>query len=309
MKRKKRKEKREEKRKDSTLKTQETQETQEERKERKEKRKDSTLKTQEAQETQEERKERKEKREKEEREEKVMAGSSGIIGDEVLMEIKRLHSWDLEAAEARAVQARLAAEVVEETPAGFQPRMVAAADISADRFSSVLFAAVVVMSFPEMETIEVRTVVTEAVFPYVPGLLSFRELPALEKAFGELEEEPDLVLLDGHGRAHPRRLGLACHAGLLLGKPAVGVAKSVLVGKYEAPGRDRGCFSPLVDEGETVGVALRTRTGVKPVFVSIGHMIDLEAAREIVVACAAGRRLPEPSRAAHEAANRARRAF
>lgn len=223
------------------------------------------------------------------------------------MKMEKLHSWDLPPREAAAVQRELAGRVIERPPAGFEPRLVAAADVSANRFSSRFFAAVVVMSLPELETVETRTAEGEAGFPYVPGLLSFREIPILEKAFGKLKSDPDVVIVDGHGRAHPRRFGLACHVGLLLGRPAAGCAKSLLIGECSEPAAARGSHADIVHNGETIGSALRTRDGVKPVYVSIGHLIGLPEARRVVLACAARARLPEPVRAAHLAANELRR--
>ena len=225
------------------------------------------------------------------------------------MEIESLHSWEVTPREAMGIQAGLAAKVSREPPRGFAPSLVAAADISCNRFSNTLFAAVVVVTLQELDVVETRTCRVRAGFPYVPGLLSFREIPALVAAFRSLEHEPDAILMDGQGMAHPRRCGLACHAGLMLGKPTVGVAKSVLVGDFEPPPPDRGEFSPLVHGEETVGRALRTRAGVKPVFVSVGHMTDLDAACELVLRCAPKYRIPEPLREAHNAANAARREY
>jgi deoxyribonuclease V len=139
-------------------------------------------------------------------------------------------------------------------------------------------------------------------FPYVPGLLSFREGPAVLDALDKLKSPPDLLIFDGHGLAHPRRFGLACHLGLLVDIPAIGCAKSRLCGQYEEPGPHRGDTMPLIDKGEVVGAAVRTRAGVKPVFVSIGHRVDLPTSIHYVLACCRGYRLPETTRWAHRLA-------
>ncbi len=225
------------------------------------------------------------------------------------MKINKLHSWDITPKDAVEIQKQLAGRIVERLPHDFCPRLVAAADISCNRLSSRLFAAVVVLTLPDLEQIEVKTASVETGFPYVPGLLSFRELPVLEAAFEALENEPDFVIMDGHGRAHPRRLGLACHAGLILDCPVVGSAKSLLIGKYDEPGVERGSFSPVIHKGETIGEVVRTRANVKPVFVSTGNHIDLPAARRLILDCAPRFRIPAPVRAAHNAANDARRSF
>ena len=223
------------------------------------------------------------------------------------MKVLDLHSWGLAPAEAAALQRKLAGRVIEKPPARFRPRLVAAADISYNRFSSHFYAAVVVLALPGLEIIETKTAEGEATFPYVPGLLSFRELPVLERAFREIESRPDAVIIDGHGRAHPRRFGIACHAGLALGLPTVGCAKSPLVGGHGAPADARGSHEDVIHSGEVVGSALRTREGVKPVYVSVGHLIDLPAARRLILDTATRARIPEPVRAAHQAANELRR--
>jgi deoxyribonuclease V len=151
------------------------------------------------------------------------------------------------------------------------------------------------------------TAVLPVRFPYVPGLLSFRELPAILSALAKLPATPEAVLCDAHGWAHMRRFGLACHLGVVTGRASVGCAKSRLVGSYEEPDPRRGSHSPLVDDGETIGTVLRTRDHVKPVFVSVGHLATIDSAVELVLACGRGYRLPEPTRLAHQLAARARR--
>jgi deoxyribonuclease V len=186
-------------------------------------------------------------------------------------------------------------------------RLVAGADVSYDRDSPILFAAIVVLDAGTLETVEVVSARGRARFPYLPGYLSFRELPPLAEAFARLSVRPDLVLCDGHGRAHPRRFGLASHLGVALGVPSIGCAKSRLIGEHRDPGLRRGAHTALRDGGETIGEVLRTRTGVAPVYVSVGHRVTLATARRLVLRFAPRFRIPEPIRAAHAEVNRLRR--
>ncbi len=185
---------------------------------------------------------------------------------------------------------------------------MAGADVSYDRGSPTLFAAVVVLDAATLEPIEAAGVRARALFPYVPGYLSFRELPPLLEAFARLRTRPDLLIADGHGFAHPRRFGIACHLGVELGLPTLGCAKSRLVGTHREPGARRGSRVQLRDGDEVIGRVVRTREGVKPVFVSVGHRISLETACRWVLRLAPRYRLPEPVRAAHDEVNRLRRA-
>ncbi len=216
------------------------------------------------------------------------------------------HPWDLTPAEARAVQAELAGSVDATSPLPAW-RTLAAADVSFDRGGTVLFAAVVVVEAGSFRLIERAGLAAPARFPYVPGLLSFREAPALLEAFDRIKTRPDVVLCDGQGIAHPRRLGIASHLGLRLDLPTIGCAKSRLCGKYDEPGADRGDRSPLVDKGEVVGAVLRTRAKVAPLFVSPGHRCDLESAVGLVLDTTRKLRLPIPARMAHEYVNEIRR--
>jgi deoxyribonuclease V len=175
---------------------------------------------------------------------------------------------------------------------------VAGADIAYDESRGLQFAAVLVFTFPELRLVETRAVRGRIPFPYVPGLLSFREAPALLRAFRRLRARPDLLLCDGQGIAHPRGIGLASHLGLLLGLPTIGCAKSLLVGEHDPVGPRPGDRAPLRHEGRVVGAAVRTRAGVKPVFVSPGDRIGLADAARYVLACCRGFRLPEPVRRA-----------
>jgi deoxyribonuclease V len=185
-------------------------------------------------------------------------------------------------------------------------RLVAGADLSYARESDRFFAAVVVLALPGLEVVERATAVGRSPFPYVPGLLSFREGPLLLRAFGRLTRRPDLVLIDGHGIAHMRGIGIASHMGLLLRTPSIGCAKSRLVGEHGEPGPAPGDWTPLVHEGRRVGAVLRTRRGVKPIYVSQGHRVSLAAAIRWTLRCCAGYRVPEPTRQAHILANRLR---
>jgi deoxyribonuclease V len=213
-----------------------------------------------------------------------------------------MHGWELTPTEAIALQRELAPRVATEGAAE-GARLIAACDVAFidrrwPRQPSRARAAVVLVSYPELTVAEERTVEADTVFPYVPGLLSFREIPVLRMAFELLEAEPDLIVVDGQGLAHPRRFGIASHLGLLAGRPAIGVAKSRLCGEHAPVGGNRGSWAPLVDGGETVGAAVRTRVGVKPVYVSVGHRISLEAAVAWTLRLATRYRLPEPSRLA-----------
>jgi deoxyribonuclease V len=183
-------------------------------------------------------------------------------------------------------------------------RLIAGADMAFDKRRGLAFASVVVMSFPELAVVEQADAVVPLTFPYVPGLLSFREGPGLLAAFEKIASAPDAVIFDGQGIAHPRRLGLATHVGLWLGIPSVGCAKSRLCGEHEEPGRRKGDAVPLMDGGEQIGVVLRTRTDVKPVFVSPGHLADLESSARLVLECCPRYRLPEPTRLADAAVGR-----
>ena len=219
------------------------------------------------------------------------------------------HRWDLSPREAVEVQRKLAARVKARTPTGFAPRIVAGVDAAFPRVagrSREVVAAAVAWDLLARAVVEERTVRRPLAFPYVPGLLSFREAPAILEALAGLETPVDAVITDGHGLAHPRRFGLACHLGVITGLPTAGCAKSVLVGHFEPPGAERGAHTPLIHRGETVGAALRTRTRVSPVLVSVGHRLDLEAALRLVLRAGGGLRLPEPTRRADRACARAR---
>lgn len=223
------------------------------------------------------------------------------------MEFAERHRWDVDVAQARKLQEELASQVDVSRPLG-PWETVAAADVSYNKFDPWLAASVVVMRAGTLEVIERVGVVGEARFPYVPGLLSFRELPPVLEAFRRLRTRPDVVLCDGQGYAHPRRVGLACHLGLWIDLPTIGCAKSRLCGDYDEPGLDKGARSPLVDRGEVVGAVVRSRAKVKPLFVSPGHRCDIDGAVSVVLATSVKYRLPVPAQHAHEYVNDIRRA-
>lgn len=214
------------------------------------------------------------------------------------MRLHSLHSWDLQPTAAVALQRELAARVDTTRPLRSWKR-IAGADVSYNRHSNIFYAAVVVLEMPDLRVIEEQGAVGESSFPYVPGLLSFREAPILLEAFAKVQSEPDVIMFDGQGLAHPRRLGLACHVGLWLGRPSLGCAKSLLTGTYEEPAWEAGSTSPLVHRGEVIGKVVRTKNGVKPVYVSPGHRIDLESSVAVVLDTCRGYRIPEPTRQAH----------
>lgn len=209
------------------------------------------------------------------------------------------HSWDLTPQEAAALQKELADQVSRENKLG---PVAAVAGIDASYRDGLARAAVAVLTFPGLELMEQAIATRPTTFPYAPGLLSFREGPAVLDALERLKTSPDLLIFDGQGLAHPRRFGLACHLGLLLDRPAIGCAKSRLLGHYEEPGPQRGNYTLLVDKGETIGAAVRTRAGAKPVFVSTGHRVDLPTSIDYVLKCCRGYRLPETTRWAHRLA-------
>lgn len=215
---------------------------------------------------------------------------------------KPMHPWDLAPAEARALQERLAAAVLRSDALGCV-RHVAGVDIGFEAAGTLTRAAVAVLAFPQLDLVESSVATQPTRFPYVPGLLSFREAPAALAALGQLRRRPDLLLCDGQGIAHPRRFGLACHLGLLSGVPSIGVAKTRLIGEHAAVPPQRGGWAPLRDRGETIGAVLRSRAGVKPLYVSIGHRISLETALRMVMACVTRYRLPETTRWAHRLAS------
>jgi deoxyribonuclease V len=208
-------------------------------------------------------------------------------------------------AEARDLQLRLAAQINTTRPLKTY-KTIAGADVSYDKRDRWLHAAVVVLQAGTFEVLDRSGVIAEAKFPYVPGLLTFREAPAVIEAFEKLSVKPDVLICDGQGIAHPRRMGLAAHLGLWLGIPTIGCAKSWFFGEFDEPGPERGEWSPLTDQGATIGAVLRTRSRVKPVFVSSGHLCNLESAIDAVLATAITYRQPITTRLAHQYVNELR---
>lgn len=211
-------------------------------------------------------------------------------------------------AQAKEIQLRLRERLVHHPPPGFAPHLVAGADLSISRGAKRGYAGIVVIDAETMDTVDEAAAGVDVHFPYIPGYLSFRELPPLLAAWNRLRKRPDVVVFDGHGTAHPRRFGIACHGGLLFDTPSIGCGKSILVGTHEPLGEERGATAPLVHNGETIGMAVRTRTGVKPVYVSPGHLMDLETAVRIVLEMTTGYREPETTRRSHRLVNEVRRA-
>lgn len=219
--------------------------------------------------------------------------------------MNELHEWNVSPSEAVAIQRELRDKVLL-APLESDIHTIAGADISYNKYSDVLYAAIVVLKFPSLEMVEEAGIVMTSQFPYVPGLLSFREAPPLLEAWKKLKTAPDLLVCDGQGIAHPRRLGIASHVGLWLDLPTIGCAKSVLVGRFEEPDKERGSWSPMLHRDEPIGAALRTKNKVQPVYVSPGHKIDLPGAIKVLLACDGGYRIPEPTRRAHLLVNRLR---
>lgn len=207
------------------------------------------------------------------------------------------HSWEISIPEATALQKELASRIV--LRGNPRPRLVAGVDCGVPRGSDLIKAVVLIYDLAEDRVLETARADRKARFPYVPGFLTFREGPAVLEAFGRLSRRPDAVIFDGQGIAHPRRFGIAAHLGLWLGIPSAGCAKSRLCGNSEEPGTEAGSSVPLLENGELIGTVLRTKTGVKPVFVSPGHLVSQQGAVDLVLGCCRGYRLPEPTRLAH----------
>jgi deoxyribonuclease V len=225
------------------------------------------------------------------------------------MHIHNLHPWDVSPAEAVQIQKQVARQI-RIVPLQNDIHHVAGADVSYNIGSDDFYAAVVVFTFPDLQRVEEAVATAHAPFPYIPGLLSFREAPVLLQAFQRLTTEPDVILFDGHGIAHPRQIGIASHVGVFLDRPSIGCAKKKLTGVYDAPalGQHAGETVPLqTKDGSPLGAVVRTKTRTKPLFVSPGHKIDLAASVQIVLTCCHGYKLPEPTRLAHHCVNRVRR--
>jgi len=230
------------------------------------------------------------------------------------MQTKDLHSWNLSYSQARDCQKNLASKV-QLVPLKKQPKLIAGIDCAFSKDGEKIIAAVVVLKLPNFTPVETTTAWRKVTFPYIPGLLSFREAPVCIAAVEKLKTKPDLFIIDGQGIAHPRRLGLAAHLGLFFDKPTIGCAKSRLIGRFEEPPLEKGAYTLLKDKKrmkpdtqytirntqyETIGAVVRTRTNVNPVFVSVGNKCLLKDAIKTTLACAVKYRLPEPTRLAHQ---------
>ncbi|MBF2028927.1 MAG: deoxyribonuclease V [Oscillatoriales cyanobacterium C42_A2020_001] len=218
------------------------------------------------------------------------------------MHIEPLHDWSLTPEAAIALQQELRSQVIL-TDQFDQVQYVAGVDVGFESDGTVTRAAVAVLNLADLQLVDRAIARRPTTFPYIPGLLSFREVPAVLDALAKLATLPDLLLVDGQGTAHPRRFGIACHLGLITNLPAIGVAKSLLVGKHAELANDRGSQQPLIHKGETIGVALRTRPGTKPLFISPGHRVSLETAVAYTMRCTTKYRLPETTRHAHKLAS------
>ncbi len=212
------------------------------------------------------------------------------------------HAWDLSPKDAIALQQRWRGRIITDDCFG-EITTVAGVDVGFEDQNRITRAAIVVLRYPELKPIDSALVKLPTSYPYIPGLLSFREMPAILKAYEQLRITPDLLLCDGQGIAHPRRFGIACHLGLWLDKPAIGVGKTRLVGTYEEPADKKGAWTPLRDKGDTIGAVVRSRQGVKPIFISPGHRISLASSVDWAMRCVSRYKLPETTRYAHNLAS------
>ncbi|MEH2056140.1 MAG: deoxyribonuclease V [Nostoc sp.] len=219
------------------------------------------------------------------------------------MKFYRDHTWPSTLEEAIAIQEKLRYQVITSDQLPEPIQYVAGVDMGFEADGTISRAAVAVLSFPDLQVIETSLAYRPTTFPYVPGFLSFREIPAVLDALEKIKTIPDIILCDGNGIAHPRRLGIASHLGLLVDLPTIGVAKSRLLGKYEELAETKGNWQPLIHEGETIGAVLRSRTGVKPLYISSGHRISLPTAIDYVLRCTPKYRLPETTRIADQLAS------
>jgi deoxyribonuclease V len=221
------------------------------------------------------------------------------------MKTRILHDWNLSYKEAIEIQHHLASQV-RFTAIRKKPKIVAGLDCAFSNDGKKIFAAAIVIDLSDFSVIETTIATRKVEFPYIPGLLSFREAPVCIDTIEKIKTAPDVFIIDGQGIAHPRRLGIACHIGLLIDKPTIGCAKSRLIGTFDEPGSKKGDYADLMDSGENIGAVLRTRTNVKPVYVSVGHKCTLDNAVSIVLECTTKYRLPEPSRLAHQLVGQAK---
>jgi deoxyribonuclease V len=219
------------------------------------------------------------------------------------MKIYQHHAWPFTVEEAIVIQESLRYQVIRSDQINQPVQYVAGVDMGFESNGTISRAAVAVLSYPDLQVIETSLAYRPTSFPYIPGFLSFREIPAVLDALEKIQITPDIILCDGQGIAHPRRLGIASHLGVILDMPTIGVAKSLLIGKHEELSDTKGDWQPLIHKGETIGAALRTRVGVKPVYISIGHKVSLSTAIEYVLRCTPKYRLPETTRVADKLAS------
>ncbi|MBD2340004.1 deoxyribonuclease V [Calothrix sp. FACHB-156] len=219
------------------------------------------------------------------------------------MKIYQQHDWPHTLEEAIAIQEKLRNQTITEDKLPETIKYVAGVDMGFEADGTISHAAVAVLSFPDLQIVETAVARRPTSFPYIPGFLSFREIPAVLDALEKVKILPDIILCDGQGIAHPRRLGIASHLGLLIDMPTIGVAKSLLIGKYDEVPETKGSWQPLIHQGETIGAVLRTRTGVKPLYISSGHRISLPTAIDYVLRCTTKYRLPETTRIADKLAS------
>jgi deoxyribonuclease V len=231
------------------------------------------------------------------------------LPNKTYMEIRSLHNWDLSYADARKLQTQLSVRVEFVPFKPKEPFLVAGLDCAFSGDGKKVVAAIVVMQVREFKIVETASHICKVSFPYIPGLLSFREAPACIAAAEKLKSEPDLIIVDGQGVAHPRRLGIAAHLGLVFDRPTIGCAKSRLIGEHGTLGKNKGACSFLTDKDEVIGAIVRTRRDVKPVYVSVGNKCLLEDAVQLVLRCAVRYRLPEPTRLAHQLVTKLKKAL
>lgn len=217
------------------------------------------------------------------------------------MKIHHLHDWNLTPKDAIALQKQLADQVISNTPLDLEAiNLIAGVDVSVK--NNISQSAVVVLTYPELRLIETVRYQKPTQYPYIPGLLTFREGPVLEHAFSQLKNTPDVFIFDGMGQIHPRKMGIASHLGLWLDKPTIGCGKTHFIGDYDLPASNKGSYTPLMYQGEQLGVVLRTRQNVKPVYISVGHRADIESAIKLILSVTPKYKLPEPIRLAHHSA-------
>ncbi len=209
------------------------------------------------------------------------------------------HEWPTDLKSAANLQRQLASQVIQK-PLTNPPQIIAGADLAFKKNSNLAYACVVLLTFPELTLLKYFTLKGPVDFPYIPGYLSFREAPLLLNLFKRVKPEPDLVFFDGQGLAHPKKFGLASHMGVLLNRPSIGCAKSRLIGTFKEPGIEKGCKTQLMDkDGGVIGSVVRTRNNCKPLFISVGHLIDLDSSIDFVLKCSTRFKIPEPTRLAH----------